>query len=151
MTLCQLQVWDVDYVCRIENELVRAVWRYYEGVSKSFRTDRLERELQMVQLSATRCSYTAISRVSLVSFTTISICVASQGVFAVVVVVYFVIDSVRKLLDTPSYTTILLKWLEETTKDLRIADTTSEIWTLYSNCLAKKHWDERHGLDTPAV
>jgi hypothetical protein len=28
----------------------------YEGVSKSFRTGRLERELQMVQLSATRCS-----------------------------------------------------------------------------------------------
>jgi hypothetical protein len=26
------------------------------GVSKSFRTGRLERELQMVQLSATRCS-----------------------------------------------------------------------------------------------
>jgi hypothetical protein len=32
----------------------------YEGVSKSFRTGRLERELQMVQLSATRCSYIAI-------------------------------------------------------------------------------------------
>jgi hypothetical protein len=32
----------------------------YEGVSKSFRTDRLERELQMVQLSATRCSCIAI-------------------------------------------------------------------------------------------
>jgi len=28
----------------------------YDGVSKSFRTGRLERELQMVQLSATRCS-----------------------------------------------------------------------------------------------
>jgi len=32
----------------------------YEGVSKSFRTGRLGRELQMVQLSATRCSYIAI-------------------------------------------------------------------------------------------
>jgi hypothetical protein len=32
----------------------------YEGVSKSFRTGRLERELQMVQLSATRCSRIAI-------------------------------------------------------------------------------------------
>jgi hypothetical protein len=32
----------------------------YEGVSKSFRTGRLERELQMVQLSATRCSCIAI-------------------------------------------------------------------------------------------
>jgi hypothetical protein len=32
----------------------------HEGVSKSFRTGRLERELQMVQLSATRCSCIAI-------------------------------------------------------------------------------------------
>jgi hypothetical protein len=32
----------------------------YVGVSKSFRTDRLELELQMVQLSATRCSCIAI-------------------------------------------------------------------------------------------
>jgi len=32
----------------------------YEGVSKSFRTGRLERELQMVQLSATVCNYIAI-------------------------------------------------------------------------------------------
>jgi hypothetical protein len=30
--------------------------RHYEGVSKSFRTGRLGRELQMVQLSATRFS-----------------------------------------------------------------------------------------------
>jgi hypothetical protein len=32
----------------------------YDGVSKSFRTGRLKRELQMVQLSATRCSYITI-------------------------------------------------------------------------------------------
>jgi hypothetical protein len=32
----------------------------YESVSKSFRTENLERELQMVRLSATRCSYIAI-------------------------------------------------------------------------------------------
>jgi hypothetical protein len=41
-----------------------------------------------------------------VSFAAITFCVASQQVFVVVVVVvalYFVIDSVRKLLDTPSY------------------------------------------------
>jgi hypothetical protein len=39
-----------------------------------------------------------------VSFAATSLCVASQRVFAlvVVVVVYFVIDLVRKLLDTPS-------------------------------------------------
>jgi hypothetical protein len=36
-----------------------------------------------------------------VSFAAITLYVASQRVF--IVVVYFVIDSVRKLLDTPSY------------------------------------------------
>jgi hypothetical protein len=34
--------------------------KIYKGVSKSFRIDRLERELQMIQLSATRCSCIAI-------------------------------------------------------------------------------------------
>jgi hypothetical protein len=38
-----------------------------------------------------------------VSFAAITLCVASQRVFVVVVVVYFVIDSVRKLLDTSLY------------------------------------------------
>jgi hypothetical protein len=71
-----------------------------EGVSRSFRTDRLERELQMVQLSATRCSCIAILWVSLVSSAAITLCVASQRVF---IVVYFVRDTVLKLLDTPSY------------------------------------------------
>jgi hypothetical protein len=61
-----------------------------EGVSKSFRTGRLERELQMVQLSATMCSCITILRVSLASFDAITLCVASQRVFVVVVVVYFV-------------------------------------------------------------
>jgi hypothetical protein len=37
-----------------------------------------------------------------VSFAAVTLFVASQGVF-IVVVVYFVIDSVRKLLDTTSY------------------------------------------------
>jgi hypothetical protein len=32
----------------------------YEGVSRTFRTGRLERELQMVQISATSCSCSAI-------------------------------------------------------------------------------------------
>jgi hypothetical protein len=41
-----------------------------------------------------------------VSFAAITLCVASQRVF--IVVVYFVIDSVRKLLDTPSYFTLLI-------------------------------------------
>jgi hypothetical protein len=73
----------------------------YEGVSKSFRTGCVERELQIVQLSASRCSYIAILCVGLVSFAAITLCVASQRVF-IVVSVCFVIDSIRKLLDTPS-------------------------------------------------
>jgi hypothetical protein len=57
--------------------------------------------MQMVQLSATRRSCIATMRISLVSFSTITLCAASQRVF-IVVSIYFVIDSVRKLLDTPS-------------------------------------------------
>jgi hypothetical protein len=52
----------------------------------------------MVQLSSTRCSCIAIVWVILVSFAAITLCIASQRE-----VVYFVIDSVRKLLDTPSF------------------------------------------------
>jgi len=52
-----------------------------EDVTKSFRTGSLERELQMVQLSATRCSCIAILWVSLVSFAAITLCVTSQRVF----------------------------------------------------------------------
>jgi hypothetical protein len=37
-----------------------------------------------------------------VSFAAITLCVVFQRVF-IVVSIYFVIDSVRKLLDTPSY------------------------------------------------
>jgi hypothetical protein len=55
----------------------------YEGGSKSFRTGSLERELQMVQLSATRCSCITILWLSLVSFAAITLCVASQWVFIV--------------------------------------------------------------------
>jgi hypothetical protein len=62
---------------------VRGICRDYEGVSKSFRTGRLERELQMVQLSATRCSCIAILWVSLVSCAAINLCIASQWVFVV--------------------------------------------------------------------
>jgi hypothetical protein len=47
-----------------------------KGVSKSFCGDCLEWELQMVQLSATRCSSIAILWVSLVSFATITHCIA---------------------------------------------------------------------------
>jgi hypothetical protein len=71
------------------------------GFTKSFRTGRLERELQMVQLSATRCSCIAILWASLVSFAAITLCVSSQRMF-IFVSIYFVIDSVRKLMDIPS-------------------------------------------------
>jgi hypothetical protein len=53
----------------------------YEGVFKIFRTGLLERELHMVQLSATRCSCIAVLWFSLVSFAAITLCVASQQVF----------------------------------------------------------------------
>jgi hypothetical protein len=49
----------------------------HEGVSRSFRTGRLERELQMVQLSATSSSSIAILWVSTVNFAAIILCVAS--------------------------------------------------------------------------
>jgi hypothetical protein len=62
-----------------------------EGVSRSFRTGRLEQELQMVQLSATMYSYIAILWVSLVSFAAITLCIASQRVFfIIIIIVYFV-------------------------------------------------------------
>jgi hypothetical protein len=59
----------------------------YEGVSKSFRTGRLKRELQMIQLSATRCSCIALLWVSLLNFAAITLYVTSERVFIVVVVV----------------------------------------------------------------
>jgi len=43
------------YICFLSSP-----YEEYEGVPKTFRTGRLERELQMVQLSATRCSCIAI-------------------------------------------------------------------------------------------
>jgi hypothetical protein len=55
----------------------------YKSVSKSFRTGRLERELQVIKLSATRCSCIAILWASLVNFAAMTLCVASQQVFIV--------------------------------------------------------------------
>jgi hypothetical protein len=57
----------------------------YAVVSKIFRIGRLELELQMVELSATRCSCIAILWASLVNFAAIN---------PIVVSIYFVIDSV---------------------------------------------------------
>jgi hypothetical protein len=61
----------------------------------------------MVQLSATRCSCIAILWVSLASFSAITLYVASQRVF-IFVSIYFFIGSVRKLLDTASYSEDLM-------------------------------------------
>jgi hypothetical protein len=65
----------------------------YEGVSKSFRTGLLERELQMVQLSATKCICIAILWVSLLSFAAITFYVASQRLFIVLSVHFFMTQS----------------------------------------------------------
>jgi hypothetical protein len=70
-------------------KIVKTHFARYEDVSKSFQTGRLGRELQTVQLSATRCSCIAILWVTLVSFAAIALSVASQRVF-IVVSVYFV-------------------------------------------------------------
>jgi hypothetical protein len=94
----------------------------YEGVSKSFRTGRLERELHMVQLSATRCSCIAILWLSLVSFATTTLCVASQRVGCR----YFVIDSVLKLLDTPSY--LITPWPKCTFQSAEVVLNISLLW-----------------------
>jgi hypothetical protein len=58
----------------------------------------------MVQLSAIICSCITILWVILASFAAITLCVASRRML--IFVVYYVIDSVRKLSDTPSY-----KWV----------------------------------------
>jgi hypothetical protein len=92
---------SVPAICR---NVVQHKGNYYEFVSKSFRTGRLEWELQMVQLSATGCSCILILSVSLVSFSTITFLLLFNECFVVVVVVvYVVIGSVRKLLDILSY------------------------------------------------
>jgi hypothetical protein len=66
---------------------VAATWlitfpRNYVGVTKRFRTGRLERELQTVQLSTTKRSYIAALWVSQMSFATITLFIASQRVNA---------------------------------------------------------------------
>jgi hypothetical protein len=83
----------------------------------------------MIQLSATRCSCIAILCVSLVSFAAITPCVASQRAF-IVVSVYFVIDSVRKLLDTPSYSLLTCK--------VTVSDLYEDTQTLTVQTKAKK-------------
>jgi hypothetical protein len=87
----------------------------------------------MVQLSATRCSCVAILWVSLVSFVAITLCVASQRVF--IIVVYFVIDSVRKILDTPSYAVSLIHvWTRSRVRVNLLTDSTRH----EASCLISK-------------
>jgi hypothetical protein len=88
------------YVCMYVCMYVYININAYEVATQSFRTGRLERELQMVQLSDTKYSCVAVLWVS---FDSITLCVASQQAF-IVVSVYFVINSVRKYLDTFVYT-----------------------------------------------
>jgi hypothetical protein len=79
-------LWNPNFLYHVDKTLPvdPNLSQIFEVVSKSFRTGRLERELQMIQLSATRCSYIAILWVSLVSFTSIILWVASQQVSIVV-------------------------------------------------------------------
>jgi hypothetical protein len=111
---------QIMYKCKLSH--FRCI---YEGVSKSVWTGLLERELQMVQLSATRCSCIAILWDSLVSFAAITLCVSSQRVCIIIVVVYFVIDSVRKLLDTPSYASVFSVTYKQTTNSVAVMKSTS--------------------------
>jgi hypothetical protein len=84
----------------------------YEGVSKSSRTANLERVLQKVQLSATRCRSIAILWVIIENFAAITLWRGRQRVRPNVSV-YFFIDSVRKLLDTPTN----MVWLRSSRND----------------------------------
>jgi hypothetical protein len=138
--------------------------RCYEGVPKSFRTGRLERELQMVQLSATRYNCIAILWVSLVSFVAITR-VASQRVFIAVVLVLvdFIMDSVRKLLDTASYMTASLiitppycnvapfiwrVWIRTSEQGLESVSETSRSWSTAVVDQNRRHWGDMACLTT---
>jgi hypothetical protein len=78
--------------------------KMYESVSKSFRTSRLEREIQMVQLCATRCSFIAILWLSLVSFAAITLC----GYFSTSVRSYYCLFLYRLSPEKFAYTLVLL-------------------------------------------
>jgi hypothetical protein len=74
-----------------------------------------------------------------VSFAAITLCVASLRVF---IVVYFVMDSVRKLLSTPSYLFVLFGNNNESSKHtgrnntFQITDGGDglQIWRIAANC-----------------
>jgi hypothetical protein len=66
--LCLVGNWLTDWA-------VSQGWHSMRAYSRSFWTGHLEWELQIVQLSATRCSCITILWVSLVSFASITLCV----------------------------------------------------------------------------
>jgi len=81
-----------------------------------------------------------------VTFAAITLCIASQGVF--IIVVYFVIDSVQKFLDTSSYLNRLgrpigLCWNALNVSNLQVAglyDYKRISWSI-SQCLyCTRHW-----------
>jgi len=59
-------LWNSQFLCHRDTGSSAYIYNtkvhhcIYEGVFKSFRTGHLERELQMLQLSATRCSCIAV-------------------------------------------------------------------------------------------
>jgi hypothetical protein len=100
----------------------------------------------MVQLSATRCSCIVILWVSLVSFAAITLCIASQWVF-IVVSVYFVIGSARKLLDTPSY--VFVVWyLVKHRENFTFTQCKDMSWVLGSTVFNFRvsRFHKRHGI-----
>jgi hypothetical protein len=72
-----------------------------------------------------------------VSFAAVTLCVASQQVF-VSTVVYFVIDSVRKLLDTPSYTHTIYIYTHTHTHT-HLYTIHFPTFTVYTFCLPSDH------------
>jgi hypothetical protein len=111
----------------------------YEGVSKSFQTGRLEQELQMVQLSATRCSCIAILWVSLVSFAAITLRVASQRVF-IIVVVYFVMTQSGNFWIHPR----VYSWWQDQAIISRCCIYCSDCEILWDGC---EKWTEREAVE----
>jgi hypothetical protein len=90
----------LNYHLQTPTKVKWLVWPYeVRGCIQKFPDWPPGAELQMEQLSATRCSCITILWLSLVSFPAVTLCVASQRVIPKVSV-HFVIDSVRKLLDT---------------------------------------------------
>jgi hypothetical protein len=74
-----------------------------------------------------------------VSFAVITLCVASQRVF-VVVSVYFVMDSIRKLLDTYSYLHALNKSL------IQMCDVSNKQLHYFSTASSKRNLDGERQL-----